>query len=149
MIRRPPRSTLFPYTTLFRSHTGQLTTANDAALHAPAPIRPSRAACCAVRLTGAAQMPAVRAPLAVRNRGGRKRVVAPGGATNRGPSAVDTRLVKTLARVFRYQRRLDEGRYASISETALVERIERGYLGSLLQLTLLAPDIGEAVLEGR
>src|SRR2546430_10379719 len=24
MIRRPPRSTLFPYTTLFRSHLGQL-----------------------------------------------------------------------------------------------------------------------------
>src|SRR3712207_7756831 len=24
MIRRPPRSTLFPYTTLFRSHTGEL-----------------------------------------------------------------------------------------------------------------------------
>src|SRR3712207_7951822 len=23
MIRRPPRSTLFPYTTLFRSHTGK------------------------------------------------------------------------------------------------------------------------------
>src|SRR2546426_4827354 len=23
MIRRPPRSTLFPYTTLFRSHSGQ------------------------------------------------------------------------------------------------------------------------------
>src|SRR5258708_24302601 len=25
MIRRPPRSTLFPYTTLFRSHHGQVT----------------------------------------------------------------------------------------------------------------------------
>src|SRR2546422_3418931 len=25
MIRRPPRSTLFPYTTLFRSHTDRLT----------------------------------------------------------------------------------------------------------------------------
>src|SRR5256885_7011275 len=24
MIRRPPRSTLFPYTTLFRSHVGQV-----------------------------------------------------------------------------------------------------------------------------
>src|SRR2546427_10497910 len=24
MIRRPPRSTLFPYTTLFRSHTGKI-----------------------------------------------------------------------------------------------------------------------------
>src|SRR3712207_8617648 len=26
MIRRPPRSTLFPYTTLFRSHPGQVAT---------------------------------------------------------------------------------------------------------------------------
>src|SRR2546426_2928613 len=25
MIRRPPRSTLFPYTTLFRSHSGDMT----------------------------------------------------------------------------------------------------------------------------
>ena len=29
------------------------------------------------------------------------------------------------------------------------ERIERGYLGSLLRLTLLAPDIVEAILDGR
>src|SRR3712207_7051494 len=28
MIRRPPRSTLFPYTTLFRSHPSQPTTSN-------------------------------------------------------------------------------------------------------------------------
>ena len=44
---------------------------------------------------------------------------------------------------------LDEGRYASITEMAAAERIERGYLGSLLRLTLLAPDIVEAVLDGR
>jgi hypothetical protein len=56
--------------------------------------------------------------------------------------------VKALARAFRYQRMLDEGRYASISEMAVAERIERGYLGSLLRLTLLAPDIIEAVLDG-
>jgi hypothetical protein len=50
---------------------------------------------------------------------------------------------------FRYQRLLDEGRYASISEMAAAEQIERGYLGSLLRLTLLAPDLVEAVLGGR
>ena len=44
---------------------------------------------------------------------------------------------------------LDEGRYASITEMAAAERIERGYLGSLLRLTLLAPDIVEAVLDRR
>ena len=44
---------------------------------------------------------------------------------------------------------MDEGRYASISEMAVGERIERGYLGTLLRLTLLAPDIVEAILDGR
>ena len=32
---------------------------------------------------------------------------------------------------------------------AEAERIERGYLGRLLRLTLLAPDIVEAILDGR
>jgi hypothetical protein len=44
---------------------------------------------------------------------------------------------------------LDDGRYASISEMATAEKIERGYLGSLLRLTLLAPDLVEAILDGR
>ena len=65
------------------------------------------------------------------------------------PTRADPALVKALARAFRYQRLLDEGRYASISEMAAAERIERGYLGTLLRLTLLAPDIVEAILDGR
>ena len=44
---------------------------------------------------------------------------------------------------------LDRGRYASISEMAEAERIDRGYLGRVLQLTPLAPDIVEAILDGR
>jgi hypothetical protein len=60
----------------------------------------------------------------------------------------DPALVKALARAFRYQRMLDEGRYAIITEMAAAERIERGYLGSLLRLTLLAPEIVKAILCG-
>jgi len=44
---------------------------------------------------------------------------------------------------------LEEGRYASISEMAVAEKQDRAYLGRILQLTLLAPDIVEAVLDGR
>ena len=44
---------------------------------------------------------------------------------------------------------LEEGRYASISEMATTEKLDRGYLGRILQLTLLAPDIVEAVLDGQ
>jgi hypothetical protein len=61
----------------------------------------------------------------------------------------DPALVKGLARAFRYQKLLDEGRYASISEMAAAEKIERGYLGTLLRLTLLAPAMVEAILNGR
>jgi hypothetical protein len=93
----------------------------------------------------------VRVPLTIRWRPGRKTVVTP--VRNGGEAALPTRadpaLVKALARAFRYQRLLDDGRYVSISEIATAERIERGYLGSLLRLTLLAPDIVEAVLDGR
>jgi hypothetical protein len=93
----------------------------------------------------------VRVPLAIRRRPGRKTVVMP--ARDGGEAALPTRagpaLVKPLARAFRYQRLLDEGRYASISEIAAAERIERGYLGTLLRLTLLAPAIVEAILDGR
>jgi hypothetical protein len=69
-----------------------------------------------------------------------------------GDAAIPTRAdpaLKALTRAFRYQRLLDEGRYASISEMAAADRIERGDLGSLLRLTLLAPDIVEAILDGR
>jgi hypothetical protein len=58
-------------------------------------------------------------------------------------------LVNTLARAFRYQRPLDEGRYASISEMAAAEQIQRGFLGTPLRVTLLAPEIVAAVLDGR
>ena len=43
---------------------------------------------------------------------------------------------------------LDSGRYASISDVAAAERIERDYLGRILRLTLLASDIVEAILHG-
>ena len=57
--------------------------------------------------------------------------------------------MKALARALRRRRMYDSGRHASISEMAAAEQIERGYLGTLLRLTLLAPDIVEAILDGR
>ena len=64
-----------------------------------------------------------------------------------GAHRMDT--IKALARGFRWRRMLEEGRYASISEMAKAEKIERGYVGSLLRLTLLAPEMVEAILDGR
>jgi hypothetical protein len=92
----------------------------------------------------------VRVPLAIRHRPGRKTVVTPmAGGVAPVTTRADPALVKALARAFRYRRMLDEGRYASITELAAVEKLDRGYLGSLLKLTLLAPDIVESIIDGR
>jgi hypothetical protein len=101
-------------------------------------------------VTAAAQMLTVRVPLAVRKpRGGRKLILTPGGMAPRGASAADTTLVKALARAFRWRRMLETGRFATIDELAAAEKINSSYVSRLLRLTLLAPDIVEAVLDGR
>jgi hypothetical protein len=88
-------------------------------------------------------------PLAIRHWPGRTAVVTPMTGVAPIATRADPALVKALARAFRYQRLLDEGRYASISEMAAAEQIERGYLRTLLRLTLLAPDVVEAILYGQ
>jgi hypothetical protein len=93
----------------------------------------------------------VRVPLTIRHRPGRKTIVTlarvAGDAATQTQS--DPAVVKAFARAFRWKRMLEEGRYASISEIARSEKIDRGYVGSILRLTLLAPDIIEAILDGR
>ena len=92
----------------------------------------------------------VRVPITLRKRGGRRLVVAPDGAPWSPPKArIDNTLVKALARAHRGKRMLDEGRYATVTELAAGEKLDRGYLGRILMLTLLAPDIVEAILDGR
>lgn len=44
---------------------------------------------------------------------------------------------------------IDEGAYRSATELAEAEKITRSYVTRLLHLTLLAPDIQEAILDGR
>ena len=101
-------------------------------------------------MTGAAQMLTVRVPLAVRKqRGGRKLVLTPGGMAHRGAVAADTTLVKALARAFRWRKMLETGRYGTIDEIAAAEKINDSYVSRLLRLTLLAPSIVEAILDGR
>ena len=58
-------------------------------------------------------------------------------------------LIRALARAHRWKRLLENGRFRSIAEIAEAEKIYRSFVSRLLTLTLLAPDIQEAILEGR
>ena len=102
-------------------------------------------------MTEAPQPLTVRVPFTIRKRGGRKLVIAPDGTENGAPvrHRVDNAMVKALARGFRWRKLLEIGDYGSIEEIAAKEKINSSYVGRLLRMTLLAPDIVEAILDGR
>jgi hypothetical protein len=85
-------------------------------------------------------------PFRVVKRGGRKEMHLPDGV--RPDRKADNTLVKALARAFRWKRLLESGEYATISELAEREGITPSYMTRILRLTLLAPDIIEAILDG-
>ena len=70
-----------------------------------------------------------------------------GGLALRGQQ--DITLIKAVARAFRWRRMLETGRYSTIDEIAAAEKINDSYVSRVLRLTLLAPDIVEAILDGR
>jgi hypothetical protein len=98
-------------------------------------------------MNDAAQTLTVVIPLRVKPRGGRKAMVTPGVLALERRQ--DITLIKAVARAFRWQRMLDSGRFATINELAAAEKINSSYVSRVLRLTLLAPNIVEAILDGR
>ena len=93
----------------------------------------------------------VRVPMAFTKRGGRKLVISPDGVstvTSTRPR-VDNTMIKALARAFRWRKLLETGVFATVEEIAAAEKINASYVGRVLRLTLLAPAIVEAILDGR
>ena len=69
-------------------------------------------------------------------------------ARNEMSLAHDITLINTLARALRWLRMLESGRFANITELAAAKKINTSYVSRILRLTLLAPDIVEAILDG-
>ena len=86
-------------------------------------------------------------PFRVVKRGGKKEMQMPEGATH--SQRTDSSLVKALARAFRWKRMLESGEFATIAELAEREGIAPSYMTRVLRLTLLSPEIVEAILDGR
>jgi hypothetical protein len=92
----------------------------------------------------------IRIPIRLQRRGGRKLIMTPEGAATpaRKPSRDET-LVKALVRAHRWRHRIESGRAKSITDLAEQEGVTDAYVCRLLPLTCLAPDIVEAILDGR
>ena len=93
----------------------------------------------------------VSVPFTIRKRGGRKLVITPDGTTGTPVqrARVDSALLKALARGFRWRQLLETGDFTTIEEIAEAENINSSYVSRVLRMTLLAPEIVEAILAGR
>jgi hypothetical protein len=91
-------------------------------------------------------------PMVLKVRGGRKEVILPDAVMpNDSParkSAVQETLVIAVARAHRWKSLLESGRFSSIAALARAINMDNSYVARLLNLTLLAPDIVQAILEG-
>lgn len=94
----------------------------------------------------------VNVPLKIKGRSGRKEVILAeepdGGVHTHFRPAHQEALVIVIARAYRWQKLLDEGKFASISDLAREIGLDVSFAARLLRLTLLAPDIVETILVG-
>jgi hypothetical protein len=93
----------------------------------------------------------IEIPMTFKKRGGRKVIVLPDGSHGH-PSPVatiDNTMIKALARAFRWQKLLENGTYTCLDDIAKAEKIGASFVSRYYRLVLLAPDIVEAILDGR
>lgn len=56
--------------------------------------------------------------------------------------------IKTLGKAFYWKRLIDEGVYPTTVDLARALKLEPGWAAEVLRMTMLAPDIVEAIFEG-
>jgi hypothetical protein len=90
----------------------------------------------------------VHVPMTFTIRGGRKIILSDALPTPQQPR-IDNALLKALARAHRWRRMIESGDCASISELAKTKGVNQSYACRVLRLSLLAPSIVTAILDGQ
>lgn len=88
-------------------------------------------------------------PIQIKRRGGRKQVTLPNGeaAKPRPWDTAATPLQLALARGHRWLAMLESGEVKSLKEIAIHEGVDNSYVSRMVNLTTLAPDIVDAILQ--
>ncbi len=92
----------------------------------------------------------VRIPVRFCRRNGQQMVMAPGGAADNGRENGERNeaLVTAIAKAYRWQEQLEAHEYSGLEDLAAANGVDRTYVGRILRLTSLVPEIVEAILEG-
>ena len=89
----------------------------------------------------------IHVPFRIVKRGGRKEMILLRSVQTRRQA--DDSLIKAFARAFRWKKMLESGEFATIGDLASKEGIAPSYMTRVMRMTLLAPEIVEAIVDGR
>ncbi|NOZ77576.1 MAG: hypothetical protein GXP48_00075, partial [Acidobacteria bacterium] len=97
----------------------------------------------------------VHIPACFRRRNGRCMILTDGEPVAVSSTQRDTdanggnrTLIEAIAKAHRWQQQLESGEYTSLEDLAQAVGVDRTYVGRMLRLTSLVPDIIEAILRG-
>ena len=94
----------------------------------------------------------IQIPMTFKMKHGRTLILMPQALDGENPDAhtpAQEALITALARAFAWTEMLERGEVASISDLARRLEVDSSYIGRILRLTTLAPDIVEAILQGQ
>lgn len=93
----------------------------------------------------------VHIPMTFKRRGGRKEIIVPQGYENKTPTKQQAQnaLVMAVVRGHIWRDLLESGKVKTIAEIARANKVDGSYVSRMLDLTLLAPDIIETILDGK
>jgi hypothetical protein len=91
----------------------------------------------------------LRIPIRLKTWGGEKLIHAPMGELTGGCGLPDKTLIKAVARAIEWREALEKGKSKSLSDLARKEGCTDDYIRKILKLAFLAPEIIEAILEGK
>ena len=88
-------------------------------------------------------------PLTIKHRQNRKLLIPPAPDATGAAGGFDAPMIKTLGKAFYWKRLIEEGVYSTTADLARALKVETGWAAEVLRMTMLAPDIVEAIFEGR
>lgn len=93
----------------------------------------------------------VHIPVTFKKHGGRKYIISPHDAIAEEyqPTKEKDSILKAVAQAFEWKAMIERGEVTSTADLALKLKMNESYTGRILRLTLLAPDIIDAILAGR
>ncbi|MCV0387816.1 MAG: hypothetical protein K5821_15695 [Nitrobacter sp.] len=85
-------------------------------------------------------------PLTIRKKNGRPKILPPADIQSAGARAQDPHVLRAIARAWNWRRKLERGEVSTIHDIAMAERVTDQYVGRMMRLAYLSPNVLERLV---